>query len=57
MSKLGERASEVYKKTKSLEKRDKFLHKIVKRVLFDISKKKVVFRDLDVAGIELGNRS
>jgi len=26
MSKLGERASEVYKKTKSLEKRDKFLH-------------------------------
>ena len=32
MSKLGERASEVYKKTKSLEKRDRFLHKIVKRV-------------------------
>ena len=32
MSKLGEKASEVYKNTKSLEKRDKFLHKIVKRV-------------------------
>ena len=30
MSKLGERASEVYKKTKSLEKRDKFLHKILR---------------------------
>jgi len=38
-NKLGERASEVYKKTKSLEKRDKFLHKIVKRVAISLNRR------------------